>query len=249
MKWSKVLCALGVTGVIATAVTSSIATRKALVKLKESKDSTGVDPPKEDAIKMVWKYYIPPLVSIIGTSACIIGAENVNAKTIAGATASLALLKKSYDKYGQSVKNVFGIEGDKKVREDIIKTDGKPIPEKEEVYWIGFGYDDYFKAKPTDIERAEYLMNRKLRMGDTVSVSDFFEIVGIEPNVISGSWGWSQMELFDIMDDGWLIIDTDLIENDNGEQEYAIVFNCYPVEDYEHNQELYKSARDVPWYT
>lgn len=250
---SKILCGLGIVGVILTAVTSSIATRKALEKLNESKEVTGVDPPRKDAIKMVAKYYIPPLVSIIGTSACIIGAENVNAKAIAGATASIALLKKSYDKYGQAVKNVFGIEGDKLVKEEVVRiSNGKDQNvEKKELYWIGFGYDDYFEAKPSDIERAEYLMNKRLRQGLTVAVSDFFDIVGIEPNVIASTWGWSKFEVLDIMDDGWLEIKLDMIDSETDRPAYAIDFDCKPSDEYEEHQKWYEPGlptdRQVPW--
>lgn len=247
---SKILCALGVVGVVATAVTSSIATRKALTRLKEVKDATGVDPPnRKEAMKLVAKYYIPPMVSIVGTAACIIGAENVNARTIAGATASLALLKKSYDKYGQAVKNVFGIEGDKRVKEEVAHLGERP-KETKELYWIGFGYDDYFEAYPSDIERAEYIMNRNLRQGVTTSVSDFFDIVGIEPNAVSGSWGWSAFELLDIMDDGWLTIELNMIDSDTDRPAYAIDFDCKPSEDYEIHQKWYEpdaTDRQVPW--
>ena len=248
---SKILCGFGVIGVIVTAMTSSIATRKALKRLDEVKESTGADPPnKKEAIKLVAKYYIPPIISIAGTIGCIIGAENVNAKTIAGATASLAVLKKSYDKYGQAVKNVFGLEGDKRVKEEMRCQDDKRPPEKSELYWIGFGYDDYFEAKPSDIERAEYIMNKCLRQGRAVSVADFFDIVGIEPNAICNGWGWSRYELLQIMDDGWLTINLDMIDTETDHPAYAIDFDCKPSEDFETHQKWYSADttdRQVPW--
>ena len=248
-KW---LCAFGVIGVFATAVTSSIATRKAVQKLEKIRENTGGDlpPDKKAIVKQVGKYYIPPVLTILVTTACIIGAEKTNAKTIASATATVALLKKSYDKYGQAVKNVFGFEGDRLVKKEMAHVDEKEKPEKDEIYWIGFGYDDYFKAKPSDIERAEYIMNKRLRQYQPVSVSDFFDIVGIEPNALSSGWGWSRYELFSVMEDGWLTIKLDQIDGETDNPAYAIDFDCKPSEDYETHHKWYEADttdRQVPW--
>ena len=248
---SKILCGFAIIGVIGTAVTSSIATRKALERLQEVKDATGVDPPnKKEAVKLVAKYYIPPIITMVGTAGCIIGAERINAKALAGAAASFALLKKSYEKYERAVKNVFGLEGNKVVKEEMIRLEGKEVPEKDEIYWIGFGYDNYFKAKPSDIEKAEYIMNRKLRQWEPVSVGDFMDIIGLEPTAFANSWGWSRYELFNDMDDGWLQIKLDPIDTDTDYPAYAITFDCLPNEDYETHHKWYNpddTDRQVPW--
>lgn len=247
-KW---LCGLSVVGVIATAVTSAIATRKAVKKLNEASAEIGGDPlDGKTVVKLVGKYYIPPALIICGTVTSIVCAERINGKTIASATAAAALLKKSYDKYGDAVKNVFGIEGDKRVKEEMTHLNGKSPPEKSELYWIGFGYDDYFEAKPSDIERAEYIMNKRLRQGMAVSVADFFDIIGLDPNVISTGWGWSMYELFQTMDDGWLSINLDMIDTDTDRPAYAIDFDCKPTEDFETHQKWYSADttdRQVPW--
>lgn len=247
-KW---LSAIGVVGVAVTAILSGIATRKAVKKLDELKtDAVAESLDKKTIVKSVGKYYIPPVLSFLATTACILGAEKTNAKAIASATATAALLKRSYDKYGQAVKNVFGIEGDKRVKEEMARSNGESPPEEEETYYIGFGYDGYFRAKPSDIERAEYIMNKKLRQCQPVSVADFFDIVGIEPNAICSGWGWSRYELFSIMDDGWLTIELHLIEGDNGEQVYMVDFDCKPTEDFETHHKWYEpdaTDRQVPW--
>lgn len=246
-KW---LCGLSVVGVIATAVTSAIATRKAVKKLDEAEAVFGEKVDGKEMVKLVGRYYIPPALIICGTVTSIVCAERINGKAIASATAAAALLKKSYDKYGDAVKNVFGLEGDKRVKEEMRCLDSKRPPEKSELYWIGFGYDDYFEAKPSDIERAEYIMNKWLRQGRAVSVGDFFDIVGIEPNAICNGWGWSMYELFQTMDDGWLSINLDMIDTDTDRPAYAIDFDCKPSEDFETHQKWYNADstdRQVPW--
>lgn len=242
---TKILSGLGITGVVATAITSSIATRKALIKLEEVKAETGQDPPRKEAIKMVAKYYALPLGVIAGTIGCIAGSEHMNAKTIASATTSLALLKKSYDKYGDAVKHVFGLEGDKAVKQEMIFTGDKKQPEKEDIFYLGYGFDNYFKAKFSDIERAEYIMNKRLHQGIAVSVADFMDIVGIEPSVSTTCWGWSIYELGSKIDNGWLIVNTEPIDGGTDHPAYMIEFECEPVEEYEENQRWYNEG--PPW--
>lgn len=252
---SKVLTGLGIVGVIATAVTSSIATRKAIKKVEEMDKKTEYDfdrkpLTKKEILDQTWKYYIPPLLSIGGTIGCIASAEHVNAKTIAGATASLVALKKSYDKYGQAVKNVFGIEGDKIVRQEAISISDKEPPEPTELFYLGYGFDDYFEAKRSSIEMAEYIMNKRLHQGIALSVSDFMDILGLEPNMLTSSWGWSEFDQYSNMSDGWLIINLEPIDGQTDHPAYMIEFDCEPNDEFEEKHKLYiqtKGDMSPPW--
>ena len=262
---SKILTGLGIIGVIATAVTSSIATRKAIRKIEEinkelretelyaDNEKIPYNPgplTKKEILDMTWKCYIPPLLTIGGTIGCIAGAEKVNAKTIAGATASFVALKKSYDRYGQAVKNVFGLEGEKVVKEEAVRINDKEPPEPDEIFYLGYGYDDYFKAKRSVVEMAEYIMNKKLRQGFAISVSDFMDIVGLEPNAITSSWGWSEFDQFSKMCDGWLVINLEPIDGLTDHPAFMVEFDCEPNEDFEEKHKLYfqtKGDMDPPW--
>lgn len=235
---TKMLCCFSIAGVFATAATSSIATKKAL-KILELKENRDLD--KNEKVKLVAKYYIPPILIIFATSTTIVASEHINGKIIASTAASFALLKKSYDKYGEAVKRAFGSEGFDIVKKEYRNIDqkNKPEPEEEkEVYYLAYGYDDYFLAKPSEIEMAEAQLNKLAHHGVAVSVADFMDMLNIEPSSEAISIGWSRYELMQD-DDEWIELKFNTIDSDGDHPAQEIIFSVYPSSNFEIHQKWF----------
>lgn len=238
---TKLLCILGIAGVFGTATASAIATKKAIERLSEEDDIESMD--KKDKIKLVGKYYILPLSIIGATIICIVSAEHINGKAIAGLSASFAILKKSYDKYKVAAKHVFGEEGERAIHKEIINMhDKKPLDiiedDNREVYWIGYGYDDYFRATPEEVELAEAELNKRLHKGEAISVADVMDSLNLTPSEESIGMGWSMMELSQA-DDDWIEFTFNTIDTDGDHPCQEIDFSCHPSTDFEEHHKLY----------
>ena len=240
MTSTKWLSGFAIFGTVLTAVTTSIGTQKATKKIQKKTEEKGSPLTKKEKFKAASVHYIIPLISFLGTTVCILCAEKINAKTIAGLSATVIALKKTYKKYEQAVKDIFGVEGEALVKQQALLTEleDKTVPEMEELYYIGYGYDDYFKAKPSDIERAEYLLNKNIRSGYTVSVADFFDAVGLEPTNESIEYGWSLYDLTkdqykdDVFDRAWLEIQFNTIDCDGDHPACEIDFSIPPSDNF-----------------
>lgn len=250
---SKILSGLAIAGVFGTAATTAIATKKAVKKLLESYDDNylyedRVKDPKEK-IKLIWKYYIIPATIAGGTIGCIITADHANTKVIAGMSASIALLKKSYDKYKIAAKHVFGEEGEKAIRKEVVNMhDKKPLDiienDDREVYWIGYGYDDYFRATPEEIALAEAELNKRLHKGEAISVADVMDSLNLSPSEESVGMGWSLLELSQA-DDDWIEFTFNTIDTDGDHPCQEIDFSCHPSMDFEEHQKLYVRGEPI----
>lgn len=86
--------ALGVAGVVGTAVTSSIATKNALDILNEHE---GENLTTKDKIKLVWPEYIWAGIVGVGTCGSIVISNVVSAKKAAALTAALLISKEQLD--------------------------------------------------------------------------------------------------------------------------------------------------------
>ena len=85
----KLLIAVGIGGFVATAVLAGKATVKANELINEKKEELNADKlDHKELIKTTYKCFIPPMVSGVLSTACILGANSMHAKrTAALATA------------------------------------------------------------------------------------------------------------------------------------------------------------------
>lgn len=145
------LSILNAVGVIGTFIFVSKEAPAAQEKLKAiPKDN------KKEKVKTFIKSYAKSLLFASATIASGVGARIISAKTEASLIAAATMLDTSFRKYRSKVKEVLGIETDKKVTKEILKDDyKKPETEPrdgEELFCeehIG-----YFYAKPEKVKDA-----------------------------------------------------------------------------------------------
>ena len=191
---STVLTCIGGVGVVATAVTASKATPKALLYLELAKEEKGANLTPLEKFKIAGPVYIPSALIGAATLACIFGANALNKKQQASLMSAYALLDNSYKEYKAKVKDIYGEEGVQTIREEIAKDKYEEEKESADDGRLLF-YDEFsgrfFRSTMEKVRWAEYEVNRDLVMRGWACINDFYEYLNV-PLLDSGyDLGWT----------------------------------------------------------
>ena len=112
----EILTGIGIAGMAYTVVTAVKATPKALRIIEEEKPET-----KLEAIKATWKCYIPTIVTGVMSTACLIGANSVNARRNAALAAAYNISQAALVEYKDKTLETVGEATEQVIRESIAK--------------------------------------------------------------------------------------------------------------------------------
>lgn len=211
-----ILTCIGAVGVVATAVLAVKATPKALRLIEIAEDHRHDDDPnwtwspltKTEIIKTTWKCYVPAVVTGAATIICIFGANTLNRRQQASLASAYALLNRSYNDYKRKLKELYGKEAHDNIMKALAveKADKVDISawnfcslsslefegaeEEERLFYDPFS-KRYFQSTIGRVLQAEYHLNRNFAlMGGCIGVSDFYEMLGLEPVKELDCFGW-----------------------------------------------------------
>ena len=161
---------------------------------------------KERAQKY-WKEFIPPVVTGVGTVACIIGAHTVGSRRAAAVAAAYSLSEKAYTEYRDKVVEKIGEKKEQKVRDEIQqeRVTAHPVSTSEVVI-TGNGdvmcYESltgrYFMSSMETIKRAENEVNKEILSQDYASLSLFFDKLGLKATEFSEEVGWNTDNMLEV---------------------------------------------------
>lgn len=212
-----ILTSLGVVGTVSTAYLTGRATFKAAEIIEEEKKTIALryaDQNSDDVtlmrvdkeltrfrkVGLVWKEYIPSVGSGVVTITCIIMANRIASTKIAALTVASAISERSLQEYKKKVFDKIGEREEQKVRDEIIQDRvNKYPPSNREIILAGTGevlcYDEhsgrYFQSSVEEIKRAENKMNHELLNFMRVSLSEFYQEIGLPPTSYSDHVGWN----------------------------------------------------------
>jgi hypothetical protein len=199
-----ILTAVGVSGTITTAYLTGTATFKAAYRIMCAEIEGGHIDTKTKA-SLVWRLYIPPVVSGTLTIAAIVSAAKINSRRAAALTAAYSLSEKAYSEYKDKVVETLGERKEKKVRDEIAADQVNNHP-PQGVVMLGSGdilccelwTGRYFNSDMEAIRKAVNVINAKLNRDDNATLSDFYDLIGL-PNTTSSSYsGWNSDKLLDL---------------------------------------------------
>lgn len=200
-----ILTALGITGSLATAYLTGRATLKAAEIIDQAQADPDWDADhnpftlKEKA-GLVWKQYVPAAGVAVVTIACIVAANRIGAKRIAALATAYTLAEKAALQYKDKVVETIGKKKEEAVRTAMAQdeVDRHPIS-RETVYVEGGGGDlfrdswsgRYFNSTVVTLEKAANEINRQLNNDFSATLSDFYDLVGLERTDESDMIGWN----------------------------------------------------------
>lgn len=214
----EILTGIGIAGMITTTVLAVKATPKALRLIEEEKriqnrelldearkngdeECAKIDKLKPiEVIKVAWKPYIPAMVTGAASITCLIGASSVNAKRNAALATAYELSKTALTEYKEKVVEEIGEKKEKIIRDKIDQDhlDKNPAS-KNNIVITNNGeqlcYDGvsgrYFKSDLEAIKAAVNRINREMVYDNYVSLSDFYDELGLERTDVSDNLGWN----------------------------------------------------------
>lgn len=204
-----ILTAFGVSGTLGTAYLAARAAYESYPIIKEHEDAGGIpDSTRQMYIergRLVWKLYIPAVVSGTSTVLCIVIAARVGSRRTAAITAAYTLSERALTEYREKVTEVLGENKERKIRDEIAqdKVSANPpsptiITSDGKVLCYEMFTGRYFSCTMEDLKRALNNINAKLIRHDIATVSDFYDEVGLPYTSYSSEVGWESARLLDL---------------------------------------------------
>jgi len=155
---------------------------------------------KKESFKLVWRYYIPTVISGITTVACIVGSNHINLKRNAAIATAFTLTDAALREYQSKVVELMGEKKDQKIRDEIAqdKLNNDPIDESR-VIITGRGdslfYDSlsgrYFRSNIESIRKIQNDFNAELLVEMYKTLNEFYDLVGLEETEMGKDVGWN----------------------------------------------------------
>lgn len=196
-----ILTGLGITGFVVSVALTVYTTPKAMESVKDKKKELN----KEkltigETIGATWKYYLPTVIGIATSTACILGANSVNTRRNAALAAAYSLSETAMAEYQDKVREFVGERKERDVRADIAR-DRMAVdpPNPSEVIVTGKGETwfresithRYFKSDIEKVRKVENDLNREMRNENTISVNDMLYALGLpSDHKVLGDLGW-----------------------------------------------------------
>lgn len=178
--------------------------RKDLFEEGEEAEETGVETmglKTSSKAKLVWKYYIPPVIVGSATVGSIVMAHRVSAARIAALAAAYGVVEGRFDEYRTKVAEKLTGPKNEQLSTEIAQKHVDENPASKQVIIVGGGdvlcYDmmsgRYFRSSVEQIKRAESELNMELFDAQMVSLSEFYDKLGLPRTLMSDMLGWTAL--------------------------------------------------------
>lgn len=199
----QILTGLGIAGMVTTTVLAVRATPKALRLIEEKKHEERTDKlTPVDTIKATWKCYVPAAVTGVASTACLIGAQSVNARRNAAIAAAYKISETAFADYREKVIETIGEKKEEAVREKVAKKRVEEhmarntevfITEKGDTLFLDPLSHRLFKSDIELIRQAINNLNYELTTNFVgyVSLNEFYDEIGLARTSIGDDIGWN----------------------------------------------------------
>ena len=196
----EILVGLGIAGAASSVIFAIKATPKAVILLDEKKKELGVEKLEaKEIIKTAAPVYIPTAVSFAVSTACIIGASSVNARRNAALTAAYTLSESTLRTYRDKVLETVGEDKEREIRQAAAIEQQQKTPEPKnlivnnaagQIKCFESLTGRYFVSSRNQIDKAVNEFNRQLRDSMTISMNDWFDLLGLDHVVAGDILSW-----------------------------------------------------------
>ena len=235
-----ILTCVGAAGVVATSIMAVKATPKALTLIEKAEEKKGEKLTKFETVKTAGPVYIPAIITGAATVSCIFGANVLNKRQQAALASAYALLDNSYKEYKKKAIELYGVDADKEIVEEIARDkyeeedDSNPSEDDGKKLFYDIYSSRYFRATPATVSRAAYELNRMVAEDCYASLNEWFELVGLETTDYGEYVGWSSSQLYEMYWTNWIHFKYDKATMDDGLECMIVSYTepLYNFEDY-----------------
>lgn len=202
------LTVAGTVGIFATAILTGKATLEAADKVRRLE--TNIDRPltKVEILEVSWRYFIPPAMVALGTTAAVIGMHNIHTKRATALLSAYTITDTALREYQSKVVNVLGEKKERALREEIAaeKIRENP-PVNRETVIIGRGdvlcvettTMRYFWSDMEKIRQAQNTINARIIHDMYASQNDFYNLIGIPTTTLGDQLGWNVDSMMEVV--------------------------------------------------
>jgi hypothetical protein len=199
------LTGAGVAGVIGTAALSiraGLKTEQVINDLNQDKvNDTDERVSKTEIAKKVWPLYVPVVAVGSMSIACIIMSNRISAQRAAALAAAYGISQGRFEEYKAKVEEKIGLKKATDVNDSIVKDKMEANPPSREVLILSDSdvlfFDmltgRYFRSTVQKIESAQNQINEELLDNKYASLTDFYNMIGIDGTTITDELGWNQL--------------------------------------------------------
>lgn len=196
----ELLIGFGLAGMVVSTVLAVKATPKAM-KLREEAEREKQDHDicltKIETVKAVLPAYVPAIVVMVASAACIIGGSATNYKRNAALAAALHMSEATLTTYQNKVEEIVGEEQAKEVRKAVAKEDirknvkamPKPMGNGKMLCYDRFAGRPFYSDEET-LRKAALALNEDLFDEDYVLLNDFYYKLDLKPTDVGNMLGW-----------------------------------------------------------
>ena len=216
-----ILTAVGVAGTITTAVLVGKATFKAADILREAENEDfdeevrhDIDPltPKEKVL-LTYKLYLPAVASGSLTVAAIVGANRIGTRRAAAVAAAYSISERAFDEYRAKVVEKFGENKAREVHDEVVADrvrhdlnnngvlDMAGVEGKVMIHEAYTGR--FFWSTVETVRKAQNDINYRIGHEDSQSMSDFYDLIGLQHTALSDVMGWNTADPMELT---WTVV-------------------------------------------
>jgi hypothetical protein len=207
-----ILTAVAVVGSVTTAVLTGKASYKAceIIRVETDIAYRGLDEerfplPAKAKVELTWKLFVPAVGTGALTVAAILGSNRISASRAAGLAAAYSLSERAFEEYTHKVIEKMGPKQEQALRDELAQELVQRTPRTTEVI-IASGNvlclealtGRYFRSDMETLRKAANDMNEVLLHNGYVSLSDFYEKVGLPETDMSDEVGWHGIGMIEL---------------------------------------------------
>lgn len=186
---------------------------------------------RKHIVKTYWKGFIPAVVMGTTTVACVVTANRVGSRRAAAVAAAFKISEGLATEYRDRVVEVLGKKQEQALRDKLEADRVERTVGGDVIIVAGSGavfFDTwsgrYFASDMETVRRSVNDINHKVNNNYYASLTEFYELIGLEATEMSDEFGWNANELLEVYYSTVLMKD--------GRPAVTITFNKSPIRGY-----------------
>lgn len=198
-----ILTSVGVAGALTTAYLVGKASFKAaeIIDNENKRRDESIDEyPMElsDKFEMVWREYVPAAAVAALTVAAIIGSNHISTRRAAAMASALTVSDKIFTEYKKAVVDKIGEKKEQEVHDKVVTDQVENLPKRDtevviingDVLCMDARSGRTFTSNMEDLRRAVNDVNQRMLCDSYVSLSEFYDLIGLDATDESSEVGW-----------------------------------------------------------
>lgn len=238
-----ILTMVGAAGVVTTGILATKAGYRAHeILINEDADRVNearrLDKPepevltRQEIIQLTWKLYIPATLNGLVTVTAIVAANQIGTRRAAAMAAAYTVSERAFSEYREKVYEKFGETKERQVRDEVAQDRIDKKPADASVIILSGGtqlcFDAwsgrYFMSDMETLKKAQNDLNYRIIRDNYASLTDFYNLIGLDSTAESDDIGWNVDKEFEIEFSTCLAHD--------GRPAISIDFRAVPIRNY-----------------